>query len=135
MTRHNVPGKKKLSDNPSIIMLLNEIIAVEQQSDRGVTKEASSDQRANSMIDRSQVDASIARSIERLRVIRSWLIEDERLLALVDAAMGNYVLQAERRASRLNIILSICTTLGGVLLGWIASTIAPPPQLWYLVWR
>jgi hypothetical protein len=66
--------------------------------------------------------------LSRLRQIRDWLQQDNRLMPVVDGFIGQKVTASEQRSNRLNIILAAITTVIGAVLGWLASGFGAPPH-------
>jgi hypothetical protein len=73
--------------------------------------------------------------VGRLRQIKEWLVEDTRLLHIVDAHVGQHVHAMEKRQSLQSIWSSVITTLVGAILGWLTSTLASPITLWHLLFH
>lgn len=67
--------------------------------------------------------------LSRLKQMKEWLQEDERLLPVVDGVIGQQVKAAEKRANALNVQIAVITTLIGALLGWLLSSVQGPSAL------
>ena len=67
--------------------------------------------------------------LSRLKQMKEWLQEDERLLPVVDGVIGQQVKAAEKRANALNVQIAVITTLIGALLGWLLSSVQGPASL------
>lgn len=67
--------------------------------------------------------------LSRLKQMKEWLQEDERLLPVVDGVIGQQVKAAEKRANALNVQIAVITTFIGALLGWLLSSVQGPASL------
>jgi hypothetical protein len=67
--------------------------------------------------------------LSRLKQMKEWLQEDERLLPIVDDHISQHVRAAEKRTNALNLQLAAITTLVGALLGWLLSSVQGPAAL------
>jgi hypothetical protein len=67
--------------------------------------------------------------LSRLKQIRDWLQQDNRLLPVVDEFIGQKVSQSEKRANRLNLVLAGVTTVIGAVLGWLVALLGDPHAL------
>lgn len=72
-------------------------------------------------------------SLAHLHQIKQWLLEDPKLLPLVDSSISKQVQAMERRQQRQAISLAVITTVAGALLGWLTSALASPISLWHLL--
>jgi len=70
--------------------------------------------------------------LSRLRQIRDWLQQDNRLMPVVDGFIGQKVTASEKRSSRLNFMLAAVTTIVGAALGWLAALLGDPHTLFHL---
>jgi hypothetical protein len=71
--------------------------------------------------------------LSRLKQMKDWLQDDQRLLGVVDGYIGQRVTAMEKRSNAFNIQLAVITTLVGALLGWILSAVSGPSQLLSLI--
>jgi hypothetical protein len=69
--------------------------------------------------------------LSRLRQIRDWLQQDNRLLPVVDEFIGQKVALSAKHANRLNVALAVVTTLVGAVLGWLVSAFGSPTTLFH----
>jgi hypothetical protein len=67
--------------------------------------------------------------LSRLKQIRDWLQQDNRLLPVVDEFIGQKVSLSEKRSNRNNLMLAGVTTLVGAVLGWLVSALGSPQTL------
>jgi hypothetical protein len=67
--------------------------------------------------------------LSRLKQIRDWLQQDNRLLPVVDEFIGQKVTQSEKRTNRLNLALAGVTTIIGAILGWLVALLGDPHTL------
>jgi hypothetical protein len=65
----------------------------------------------------------------RLKQMRDWLQQDNRLLTVVDDCIRQHVRGMERRANTFSIQLTLLGTLVGALLGWLLSVAQSPEAL------
>jgi hypothetical protein len=84
----------------------------------------------------SAAEASPGRTLEdltvylaRLKQMKDWLQQDERLLPIVDDYIGQRVHAMEKRTNATNLRLSVITTVAGAILGWLTSLAATPSAL------
>jgi hypothetical protein len=94
---------------------------------------APSAQAVGSQIGGSQAAGAPVRSLEdmalflsRLKQIRDWLEQDDRLLPVVDNYIGQQVLAAEKRGNARDMRMAVATTLVGAVLGWLTASLAAP---------
>ncbi|HEY7834373.1 MAG TPA: hypothetical protein VIG30_12430 [Ktedonobacterales bacterium] len=88
---------------------------------------------AGSQIGGSRAAGAQVRSLEdmslflsRLKQIRDWLEQDDRLLPVVDTYIGQQVMAAEKRGSARDMRMAVATTLVGAVLGWLMASLAAP---------
>ena len=67
--------------------------------------------------------------VSRLRQIRDWLQQDNRLLPVVDEFIGQQVAASEKRNTRRNVAIASITTVVGAILWWLLSSVATPSGL------
>lgn len=73
--------------------------------------------------------------IARLQQIKEHLLQEPRLLPLIDEYIGQQVRAGEKRQAVQSRHLAIVTTVAGVALGWLAAGLATPASLWHLLLR
>jgi hypothetical protein len=85
----------------------------------------------------STVDMTGGRSLEdltvflsRLKQIKEWFTQDQRLLPLVDEYIGQRVSSMEKRTNTVNTFVAVGTTIVGALLGWLVSALSSPANIW-----
>jgi hypothetical protein len=71
--------------------------------------------------------------IARLKQMKEWLQQDERLLPVVDSYIGQKVQAMEKRTNAANIQLAVITTIGGALLGWLISALQSPSAILHAI--
>ena len=67
--------------------------------------------------------------LSRLKQMKDWLQDDQRLLGVVDGYIGQRVTAMEKRSNAFNIQLAVITTVVGAALGWLLSAVSGPSQL------
>lgn len=65
--------------------------------------------------------------LARLKQIRDWFQQDQRLLPIVDEYIGKQVKASEQRTNAHNTRLAVITTLVGAILGWLISAVSSTP--------
>ena len=71
----------------------------------------------------------LALTISRLKQIKDWFQQDQRLVPIIDEFIGQKVKASEKRTNTYNTWLAVATTVVGALLGWLVSTVLPTPFL------
>src|SRR5262249_8847786 len=61
--------------------------------------------------------------LSRLKQIRDWMQQDNRLLPVVDEFIGQKVAASAKRSNQLNLTLAAVTTVVGAILGWLLSAV------------
>lgn len=67
--------------------------------------------------------------LSRLRQIRDWLQQDNRLLPVVDEFIGQKVSASAKRSNQFNLALAVVTTIIGAILGWLVSAFGSPTTI------
>lgn len=67
--------------------------------------------------------------LSRLRQIRDWLQQDNRLLPVVDEFIGQKVSASTKRSNQFNLALAAITTVIGAILGWLVSAFGSPTTI------
>jgi hypothetical protein len=62
-------------------------------------------------------------TLSRLKQIRDWFENDERLLPVVDSFIGQKVKASEKRTNAINLWIAAATTVVGAILGWLVSVL------------
>ena len=74
----------------------------------------------------------LGRFLARLTQVKDWLIEDPRMLPVVDAFIGEQVAQMAVKARQWNVRFALVTMVVGALLGWLLSAVGTPGTLAHL---
>jgi hypothetical protein len=77
----------------------------------------------------------LALYVSRLKQMKDWLEQDERLLPIVDQYIGQRVSAMEKRTNVLNMRLAVITTVAGAALGWLTSLAQTPSALLHAIFR
>jgi hypothetical protein len=67
--------------------------------------------------------------LSRLKQMKEWLQEDDRMLTIVDNYIGQRVRAMEKRTNAVNLRLAVITTAAGAALGWLTSLAQTPAAL------
>lgn len=67
--------------------------------------------------------------LSRLKQIRDWLQQDNRLLPVVDEFIGQKVSASTKRSNQFNLALAVVTTIIGAILGWLVSAFGSPTTI------
>jgi hypothetical protein len=73
--------------------------------------------------------------LSRLKQMKDWLQQDDRLLPIVDQYIGQRVHAMEKRTNAVNMRLAVITTIAGAALGWLTSLAQTPSSLLHAVFR
>jgi hypothetical protein len=75
----------------------------------------------------------LGRFLSRLTQVKDWLIEDPRMLPVVDAFIGDQVRQMAAKDRQWNVQFALVTMVVGALLGWLLSAVGTPGAVLHLV--
>jgi hypothetical protein len=73
--------------------------------------------------------------LSRLKQIKEWFTQDNRLLPLVDEYIGQRVQAMEKRTNSFNTRIAIVTTIAGAFLGWLISALSSPTSIWHSIFH